>query len=51
MTKIKAEIIEDIKVYIQNWGGKYPDWYVGITSDPRQRLFSDHGVREKGGDG
>lgn len=24
-------------------------WYVGIASDPRQRLFSDHNVDEKNG--
>lgn len=51
MPKSKTEIIEEIKTYIQNWGGQYSDWYVGIASDPRQRLFTDHNVREKGGDG
>lgn len=28
------------------YGGLYRDWYVGITSNPRQRLFNDHRVDE-----
>ncbi len=41
-----TEIIEKIMAYIQNNGGIYCEWYVGIASDPRQRLFTNHGVRE-----
>jgi len=40
------QIISDITNYI---GNKYASWYVGITSDARQRLFIDHKVIEKGG--
>lgn len=29
-------------------GGRYSDWYVGIASNPRQRLFNDHNVQENG---
>ena len=39
---------EEIKQYIDNNGGNYPKWYVGITSDARRRLFTEHGVKEKG---
>ena len=51
MAKTKSEVIADIKAYIQEWGGKYSDWYVGIASDAKSRLFNDHAVKEKGGDG
>lgn len=27
-------------------GGQYKDWYIGITSDGKQRLFNDHSVNE-----
>ena len=47
MAKSKQEIIGDIKKYVVNNGGRYPDWYVGITSDPRRRLFNDHNVDEQ----
>ena len=43
------KIIEEIKAYINECGGGYPDWYVGITSDSDQRLFVDHNVKKKGG--
>jgi len=42
--KIKA----DIKAYMSKRGGAYREWYVGITSDPDQRLFTDHRVNRKG---
>lgn len=47
-TKTKEEIINDLDSYIKDGGGGYPAWYVGIASDARDRLFSDHGVKEKG---
>jgi hypothetical protein len=27
----------------------YPDWYVGIASNPRERLFKGHNVNEQDG--
>jgi hypothetical protein len=39
--------VMDIEDHIANCGGSYNDWYCGIASDPRQRLFSDHNVDEK----
>lgn len=47
MAKSKRTIISEIKAYIQEWGGNYSDWYVGIASDPRKRLFDEHNVDEK----
>lgn len=53
MANSKQSIIQVIKDYIANCDGSYPSWnkwYVGITSDPRNRLFKDHRVDEnKGG--
>ena len=46
--KTKEEIINDLDAYIKDGGGGYLDWYVGTASDARDRLFSDHGVREEG---
>lgn len=34
--------------YIENavleWGGNYSAWYIGITDNPKERLFDGHGV-------
>jgi len=46
MAKTKQEIISDIKNHI---GSNFKNWYIGIATDPRQRLFVDHGVDEKNG--
>ncbi len=43
------EIVNEIVAYIQNNGGLYFAWYAGIARDPRQRLFTEHGVNEIGG--
>ena len=47
MAKPNETIIAEIKAFMAKWGGDYSDWYVGIASDPRQRLFNDHTVDEK----
>ena len=49
MAYSREQIIEDLKGHIekssvQHWNR----WYVGVTKDARNRLFSEHGVREKG---
>ncbi len=49
MAKSKTEIIAAIDAYMQRFQHKNSDWYVGIASDPRQRLFTDHNVDEKNG--
>lgn len=48
MVKDKQTIIADIKDYMAKGKGQYSDWYVGIASVPRDRLFNDHSVKEKG---
>lgn len=32
--------------YIRDDGGPFSNWYVGVTSDPVRRLFTDHSVRQ-----
>lgn len=43
------KIATEIDAYIRNGGGGYPAWYCGIAANPRDRLFIDHSVTEKGG--
>ena len=40
-------IIQQVDEYIRQCGGSHTQWYAGIASRPRDRLFVDHGVREK----
>jgi hypothetical protein len=49
MTLTKEAAKKHIKDHIQNRGGAYSSWYVGIASDVKQRLFTDHNVDEKNG--
>lgn len=42
-------IVALIRDYIQKCGGRSSEWYVGIATDVRQRLFGDHNVNEYGG--
>ncbi|MCX6112812.1 MAG: hypothetical protein NTY22_05970, partial [Proteobacteria bacterium] len=46
---LKLDLINAIKEYISKNGGFYPDWYVGITSDPESRVFSGHNVNKQSG--
>lgn len=49
MAKTAEQIISDINAYMKACGGNNSDWYVGIATDARQRLFDDHAVSEKDG--
>ncbi len=40
-------IIAEIQTHMAKCGGTYGDWYCGIASNPRQRLFEDHNISEK----
>jgi hypothetical protein len=49
MSQVEIEIrliIAKIKLYIEQCGGDYRNWYVGITSDLEERLFEGHKIRE-----
>lgn len=43
------DVISAIDNHIRKCGDDYRNWYCGITSNPRQRLFVDHNVDEKNG--
>jgi hypothetical protein len=49
MAMTRQEIIIEIKFHMDRHGGNYSDWYVGIASNPRDRLFNAHNVDEKNG--
>lgn len=41
----KAQDVYDIIVaYIKEHGGEYSDWYAGIASNWKDRLFEDHQI-------
>lgn len=48
-TETMNKVAGEIDAYIQQHGGIYSQWYVGIASNPRNRLFNDHNVDEKNG--
>jgi len=43
------EAYDQIVAYIKERGGVYGNWYAGIASDARTRLFTDHKVSEEKG--
>ena len=48
-TMSSAQIVTKIIEYVASNGGSYSDWYAGIASDPKDRLFNSHGVQEHSG--
>ena len=49
MADTKDKIVSDIQNYMSKFGGRWCDWYVGISKDARNRLFVEHKVDEQGG--
>lgn len=48
-TKFFNEICSSIETYVMNSCDKNRShWYVGITRNPQQRLFSEHQVNQNG---
>ena len=43
------EVYDFIMRYINNNNRDYSSWYVGIASNPRTRLFTDHNVSKQNG--
>ena len=43
----KQQIITEINNWILKGGVGYGSWYVGISTNARDRLFSGHGVHEQ----
>jgi hypothetical protein len=46
--KTKQQLTSELSEHMRKGGGTYREWYVGISSDARARLFNGHGVAEKG---
>ena len=44
MAKTEDEIKSEIKSFIDDCGGPYSTWYVGISENPEDRLFNGHKV-------
>ncbi|MEN0066171.1 MAG: hypothetical protein AAGA48_28780 [Myxococcota bacterium] len=42
------QAIDELADFIEDSGGRFRAWYVGIAASPRRRLFDDHAVREDG---
>lgn len=43
-----AKIISDINEHVARSRRSHSDWYVGIATDIKQRLFGDHNVDQDG---
>jgi hypothetical protein len=48
LNPVCAPVIRELEQYMSQGGGSYSAWYCGIASSPRNRLFNDHNVRERG---
>jgi hypothetical protein len=44
MIKSSEIIVMEMLEFIQSEGGRPKTWCVGVTNDPRQRLFDEHQV-------
>lgn len=44
----KQQVLADIQAYIVQNGGACSSWYAGIASNPRDRFFNGHAVKENG---
>lgn len=48
MANSKDTITSEISSHVTRNGGSSSQWYFGIATDPKQRLFGDHAVKENG---
>lgn len=46
--KSRSDIIGDLEDFIGRNGGAFADFFVGVTGAPKQMLFSQHKLKEKG---
>lgn len=44
----RSEIIADLEAHVGKFGGDYSEWYVGVTANPKERLFTQHRLRSSG---
>lgn len=47
LSQDELRIISEIKNYASNHPSYWKDWYIGIASDPEQRLFIEHSVNKE----
>lgn len=47
MYKPTHQIVSELMEYMQKYGGPASVWTVGITGNPQNRLFIDHGVNRQ----
>lgn len=48
MAKDRQTIISEFKEYMNDHGGAATSWYVGVATDPEDRLFNEHSVQRNG---
>lgn len=46
--KKRSEVIHEIEDHITKNGGSFDEWVIGMTDNPKTRLFGQHKLREKG---
>ena len=48
MMYAEQKIMCEVAVHMSKYSGNYQDWYAGVATDAKARLFNDHGVKESG---
>jgi len=46
--KSRSDIIGDIEDFVGRNGGKFAEFYVGCTSNPKTALFTQHKLKQSG---
>lgn len=46
MVKSVQQIKYEILAYIKEFGGNFQEWYIGIAENPKQEMFTRHGVNQ-----
>lgn len=41
-------LVKEVTDFVNQNGGVFRDWYAGIATNPKQRLFNEHNVKENG---
>jgi hypothetical protein len=47
MPQSQDQIISDVQKYVNHCGGQYPSWFLGVTDNPKDKLFNEHCVDMK----
>lgn len=46
MAQSKADLLDKLDEYLEQYAEDVTEWYVGITENPMQRLYDQHGVSQ-----